>query len=543
MNGIDIYPIGNFSFIPALVLGVGVLKYDLLDMGAAIRRWAVYFSLTAVLTIVYFLFISALNKLFIDSAWNHTVLLPLLLAMLMVFLFNPIRSRLQMIIDRIFFRGKYDYRELLKHISGRLALLLRFEEIKPLLTDAIASALEVDHVSLFVLDEEGQNYCMSGMTGQRTPGRPVAVRRGHPLNAYLRERRGPLSAFSLDALPLPGGEAEEIVRIFEEMDASLMVPLISGEAMIGIIVLGQKKSGELFVHEDMELLATIANQSATAIENANMYRRLEQLNQDLEKKVEMRTADLRQAMAEKERAQAELIRSESLAAIGQLVAGTAHELNNPLASASSLLQTSIENAKEHLPGKPVSHELIADLEYSLKEMKRAGDIVRSLLSLSRQTQTYVEPVNINKVIEDALRVLNNHIKHQGVVIEKRYASDLPDVEGNFANLGQVFINMIQNALQSFPEGAGTITLSTAYRQDTDQVFAECRDSGVGIPAEHLQHIFKPFFTSKAPGRGTGLGLYICHEIAIRHGGRIAVTSELGEGSVFRVELPCKRSKT
>jgi two-component system NtrC family sensor kinase len=155
----------------------------------------------------------------------------------------------------------------------------------------------------------------------------------------------------------------------------------------------------------------------------------------------------------------------------------------------------------------------------------------------------MEPVNMNKVIEDALRVLHNQIKHQKIAIDKKYDSDLPDVKGNFANLGQVFINIIQNALQSFSAGEGAIVLYTTYHQDTDQVIVECRDNGVGIPTEHLQDIFKPFYTSKAPGQGTGLGLYICHEIVRRHGGHIAVTSEAGKGSVFRVELPCKRSES
>jgi two-component system NtrC family sensor kinase len=116
------------------------------------------------------------------------------------------------------------------------------------------------------------------------------------------------------------------------------------------------------------------------------------------------------------------------------------------------------------------------------------------------------------------------------------------MEGNFANLGQVFINVIKNAVESLHEGQGKITLVTRYKKDTCSIFIECRDTGKGIPDNQMQNIFKPFFTTKPVGKGTGLGLYISHEIVKRHGGSIHVESEEGKGSVFSIELPCKQGK-
>jgi two-component system NtrC family sensor kinase len=316
--------------------------------------------------------------------------------------------------------------------------------------------------------------------------------------------------------------------------------LISKNRLIGMIGLGQKKSGQLFVQEDIELLSTIANQSVTAIDNARMYEALEKMNLDLEEKVEQRTADLRQALEEKERTQKQLIQSESLAAIGQLVAGTAHELNNPLASASSLIQTSMVAIHEWAVRENARNEVEDDLRFSLKELQRAGDIVRSLLGLSRQTQTYVEPVHINAALDDALRVLHNQYKYLKVDIEKEYEENLPDIRGNFANLGQVFINVIKNAIQSLPEGKGKVTLKTHYQKASDRVLIEIGDTGSGIAEEYLKDIFKPFYTTKEVGQGTGLGLYISHEIIKRHGGAIHVRSELRQGTVVTMELPCQR---
>jgi two-component system NtrC family sensor kinase len=246
------------------------------------------------------------------------------------------------------------------------------------------------------------------------------------------------------------------------------------------------------------------------------------------------------ALLEKERTQEQLIQSESLAAIGQLVAGIAHELNNPLAGASSLIQTDIELIQEQAEKRQLDEALLEDLSYSLKELNKTKAIVKSILDLSRQTQTYMEEVDMNAVIDDALQVLHNQYKTMEVTIEKRYDPLLPTIQGNFSNLGQLLINMINNALQAFPDGRGMLTLSTLYRQDIESVVVECRDNGIGIPREIMKDIFKPFFTTKEVGKGTGLGLYVSYEIIKKHAGEIRVDSVEGKGSTFTIIIPCKR---
>jgi two-component system NtrC family sensor kinase len=247
----------------------------------------------------------------------------------------------------------------------------------------------------------------------------------------------------------------------------------------------------------------------------------------------------KRALEEKEASQNQLVQSESLAAIGQLAAGIAHELNNPLAGTSSLVQTNIELLKEQKEKRELDGELLENLEYSLNELRKARNIVISVLDLSRQTQTYVEDVDIHQALEDALRVLHNLYKNLDIAIERHYDSNPLRTIGNFANLGQVFINVIKNAIQSLPDGKGVVILTTRYDRARNLVVIECRDNGIGIPPEVQKDIFKPFFTTKEVGKGTGLGLYVSHEIIRRHGGRISVASETGKGSTFTIELPNK----
>jgi two-component system NtrC family sensor kinase len=324
-----------------------------------------------------------------------------------------------------------------------------------------------------------------------------------------------------------------------KLNAEITLPMIFKDNLNGFIVIGEKISGDLFSQEDIDLLETLSSQSALAIENARSYKLINDLNKSLEIKVEERTLALKEALSEKERTQEQLIRSESLAAIGQLVAGVAHELNNPLTSVTSLIQTAIEDFEHGDAKNPPDEDLIDDLKFADKELAKAKSIVASLLGLSRQTHTFSEAVNLNSVIKDALRILYNQYKYHDFDIVEKYASDLPTIQGNFANLGQVALNIIQNAVQAVIEMKGTIRLTTWLDNDKGEVVFSCEDTGPGIPQSFRRDIFKPFFTTKEVGKGTGLGLYICHEIIQRHGGALTLVDKDETGTEFEVRLPVK----
>jgi two-component system NtrC family sensor kinase len=536
--GVPLYPMGNFSFIPAVFLAFGVLKYDLLDIGVLLRRGTVYFLLTGIVTGLYILVIFLFHALFVGAGAGSSLVLSLLLALIIVLFFNPLRARLQGLIDRLFFRGRYDYREVLRRVSGRLSSLLSLSEIRELLLGSIREALQVEEAFLVVAGEGGWRF--HGGSAAGGPGSDVSGVFA-PLADHLAGSGLPLSRAAVERIPSVGDRRAAIAALFERFGMSLAVPIPGREGVAGMIGLGQKKSGELFVDEDLELLTTMANQAATAMANAASYEALAALNRDLERKVEARTAALREALAQKEKTQQQLIRSESLAAIGQLVAGTAHELNNPIAGAKSLVETSIESIALWEVPPDLRDEVLDDLRFSVGELRRSAAIIGSLLDLSRQTLTYVEAVDLNRLCDDALRVLHNLIKNLPVEVVKVYEAGLPAVEGNFANLGQVLINIIRNALQALPGGRGRITLTTRSRNGS--VIFECSDTGEGIPPAVLQDIFKPFFTTKKVGQGTGLGLYLSHEIIQRHGGQIRVESEAGRGTTVAVELPGKKGET
>lgn len=331
--------------------------------------------------------------------------------------------------------------------------------------------------------------------------------------------------------------AREALKEMKAISADVILPLAFKGALNGFIGFGQKKSGELFSSEDIDLLTALAMQTSVAIENAKSYRCLNDLNKTLEMRVEKRTEALQKALSEKERTQEQLVRSESLASIGLLVAGTAHELNNPLASAISLIQSAVEDLSRPGAGTGDDEQIVSDLLLAGRELSRAKTIIASLLGLSRQTRTYSEKVDMDAVIVDAVRVLKNQFKPACPPISTALNGSLPRITGNYAGLGQVTVNLVKNALQAAAQVDGKVSLSTYYEPQGQQVVFSCRDTGPGITREVRRDMFKPFFTTKEVGAGTGLGLYICHEIVQKHNGIIGIKSEPGKGAHFQVRLP------
>ena len=537
INGYSVYPPGNLSFIPLTLFAVGLFKHDLMDMGIFIKKSLIYSLLTAFLTCLYTLLIIMVNAVFKDVRFSDSIYFPVFFFVLIAFVVGPLKSIVQDFVDRIFYKGKYDYQKTIKHVSRMIVSVLDYDAISKLLTDTVVETMLVEYCSVFLSEPSKHHFVnFSAYAKQVNLDQPVKWRKESALVEFMKTHHQPIIKRKIAKL-VPTADKKDVLSDLEILKAEIALPLLFKEQLYGFIILGEKRSGNLFTQEDMDLLETLSSQSALALENARSYRIIEDLNKDLEKKVEERTRALKEALSEKERTQEQLIRSESLAAIGQLVAGVAHELNNPLTTVTSLVQATIEDIEQLDSGNSLDADMIDDLKFADKELDRARSIVSSLLGLSRQTQTYSEAVDINLVVKDALRILYNQYKHCELNIVETYAQDLPGIQGNFANLGQVALNIIQNAIQAVMDMKGTIFLSTHVDVNSRQVVFLCKDTGPGIPEDIREDIFKPFFTTKAVGKGTGLGLYICHEIIVKHGGTLKYQKSNGPGAVFEVRLP------
>ena len=232
-------------------------------------------------------------------------------------------------------------------------------------------------------------------------------------------------------------------------------------------------------------------------------------------------------ITEQKNFQEELVRTEKMASVGTLVAGIAHELNNPLAGiygTAEVMLTEVEEAHPH-------HEYLTDI---LSYAKTAADVIQELTTYSRKKElTEVQQVDLIKVLEFSLRLAMRGVDSSGIEVKRNYHA-LPVLEANEGSLQQLFLNLIVNAIQAM-EGEGTLTL-TCFEKD-EFVHIKIGDTGCGISEKNLNQIFTPFFTTKAPGKGTGLGLSNCYGIVEKMGGRIRVRSEVDVGSEFSTIFP------
>jgi len=313
--------------------------------------------------------------------------------------------------------------------------------------------------------------------------------------------------------------------------SGIVVPLIRRGQVIGTLNLGSMRP-DAYDESHEKILQQIAGQLAVAIDNAKLYRQLEEHSLNLEKEVEKRTASLEQSFQDLKEAQERLIQSEKLAATAKLIAGVAHEVKNPLNSMSfstvniaTILETSpdIERARE------LSKESISILKADIGRLK---DMVDVFMSFARPVHYQREKVDLNEVIEGAIRGLRGELEENGIGVVEEYDRDLPLLTLEKDEFHRSILNLLLNARDAVERG-GRIEARTALREG--KAVVEIGDDGCGIPPEIQGKIFDIFFTTKA--KGSGLGLSQVFRMVESHGGQVGFESRKGNGTVFRLEIP------
>lgn len=311
-----------------------------------------------------------------------------------------------------------------------------------------------------------------------------------------------------------------------EAGSEMCVPLKDAERVIGLMDI-ESSSKNAFGQNDYMVLESLAGILSSVITNADQYQRsqqtvrqLRQTQQELQTRIE--------AQLEAER---RLIQAEKLAAVGEMAAGIAHELNNPLTTVMGFTELVLDELPEDGEYRP-------DLELVLKEARRARDVVRRLLDFSRRSESERTRVDLNELLDDVLSLTNHLMRTSGVQLDVNLGKKLPWVSVDRNQMKQVLLNLFHNALQAMPSG-GQLLVQTGVRQRDGRkwVTASIADTGEGITSGDLERIFEPFFTTRSREGGTGLGLSVTYGIVSDHGGDIEVESELGKGTNFTVWLP------
>ncbi|MGD2181267.1 ATP-binding protein [Lusitaniella coriacea] len=333
----------------------------------------------------------------------------------------------------------------------------------------------------------------------------------------------------------------------------------------------KKGQADSWREDEPELLQAIGEQFAGAIQQYRMHQQVQALNANLEEQVRERTANLQQALIDLKETQTQLIHTEKMSSLGQLIAGIAHEINNPinfiygnLSYTRTYIDELLELIDLYQQHDTEPHDAIArkleeiELEFLVEDLpkilasinvgtERIRQLVLSLKNFSRLDEAQRKPVDIHEGIESTLLILQHRLKpksdSQGIEIIKEYG-DLPPIECYAGQLNQVFMNVLSNAIDALETAPRQehhqITIRTALSEEGDvpQAMISIADNGSGIPPAVQEKIFDPFFTTKPIGKGTGLGLSICHQIIVeKHGGQLKMISEPDRGTEVVIEIP------
>jgi signal transduction histidine kinase/putative methionine-R-sulfoxide reductase with GAF domain len=299
----------------------------------------------------------------------------------------------------------------------------------------------------------------------------------------------------------------------------VVIPLLAKEKTLGAIAADFIDPNKNITKEALDSVMAFAQQAGLAIHNAFMYQELKTFSQQMEEKIKKTTTDLKKT-------EAQLIRSEKLAALGQLAAGIAHEIRNPLTSINILIHSLTEN----LPAKISCRE---DLKVIEEEILRINEIVDQFLRFARPASPLFEKTDLLPIFEEILQLLRPQMERGKITVKKEF-EPLPLITVDKEQIKQVILNLLMNAIQAMPAG-GELGIKGRFSKDGYWVELAIQDSGLGIPPEDMDKLFDPFFSTKEGG--IGLGLSIAHRIIDQHHGKIEVESHPGNGTLFTISLP------
>jgi signal transduction histidine kinase/CheY-like chemotaxis protein len=401
--------------------------------------------------------------------------------------------------------------ETLVAVSQALGATLDLTEILRRATREMVRALGGDTGVAWLLAPERTHFVP--LVGYHIPkdvvGAPAAamLRMDDPVIRALRTAKGPIAASDSQ------GEAWSSMPAAQAIahKSMLIQPVYWKDELIGGFSVLWLKQTHRFTPDELRLAEGIALQGALAVENSRLYE------------------GVKEQMAELKRTQAQLVQSTKLAAIGELAANIAHEINNPLTTVLGFASFLSERMP---PADPMREELGLIQE----EASRARDIVRDLLQFSRQRDFSPESADVNTVLEQVIAMVRRQGALSTIEVQERYAANLPNVELDVSRMKQVFLNIINNAVYVMPNG-GSLTIRTEAVDGGVRI--SFQDTGPGIAPEHRDRIFDPFFTTKPEVSGTGLGLSVSLGIVQSHAGTIEVQTEVGRGSTFTIALPLR----
>ncbi|MBI3694520.1 MAG: FHA domain-containing protein [Acidobacteria bacterium] len=425
---------------------------------------------------------------------------------------------------------------LLCDLSRALSTLYSLEDVSQKALQILLETTQAERGAMFLLQDDGKTL------------RPTTVceRKGGPATSgsvaisstvadrILAERKGIITADAGEDPRFAHGQSV----VLRGLRSIACAPLVGASGNLGILYLENNRSIGAFSHDDLELLCAVASQVGLSVENAKFFEALRRSNEELELKVEQRTAELRES-------QMKLYQAEKIKSLSRLVAGVAHEVNNPLGALKANLEVVMVMAGRLATGEGRSdkevkmvEQLVRISQQSVNACTRIVGVMRSLRSFARLDESEFKMANLNEGLTAIVQLLDPAVRKRIEVITN--LGELPPIPCYPALLNEAFMNILSNSCQAITQ-TGQIFIES--RKEDEEIVVSFRDTGCGIAKEHLPKIFEPGFTTKSRGVGVGLGLPIAFSVIKEHNGSIHVESDLGKGATFTIRLPVALEKS
>jgi len=518
---IGLYPVLNITVaIYPLIMGYAIVRYRLMDIRVAITRTGIFVAVyTLVLGIPFVItnwFKNWLIGIFGTNWWIFPSGLLAILATVGPFIYIYLERKAE---KRLLYE-QYRYQETLKQAAREMARIHSLKKLLSLIVHTVNKTVRISHSAIYLFDTKLEEFLL-GAGRNLKKSQAISINKENPLTTYLKQQKEPLVFEEINRKAQE--DPEPILREAEAqmrfLNAAVIVPGFLDERLIGILILGDKRSGKIYTTEDLNTFSLLANQAALAIENALLY-------ENIEEQVRQRTKELVGV-------QKQLIQAEKLATVGTLAGGVAHEINNPLTAILTNVQMLLAENKIDDKLDRESLELIEEAT------KRCRTIVQKLMAYAKKPleAAKISQVDLLNVLKSVVSFLGYQLEQENIkiIIEAKEGNYL--VRGNHNELEQVATNIILNAKDAIKQIKTSGDIHISLTKSGDWIKIEIRDEGIGMPKEIIPKIFDPFFTTKDVGKGTGLGLSICQAIVEKHNGLITVQSEPNKGSVFTVQLP------
>jgi signal transduction histidine kinase len=502
----DFNPYGRFLaliFLP--VTAHAIIRHRIMDIKLFVQKAVVYACAVAASAAIFGVLLWIIGAV-TPGTPRMSAQEPVALAILIAILFQPVKNAIERGFNRYVYRERPDYSRILKESSEALSTALDSQAAAEYVTRLVSGMFKAEPVVVFRRDPGHDAFVPVGSVATdnlptvSVPLTPASLSPSSPLPSYLSGIARVL--LRDDAIVTPGEmRARAAMAELRSLRGDVAIAFWHFDKLWGFIVIGQKLSGDPYFSEDVDFLMTLGSQTAVAIENFQLHRRMEE----------------------------ERLRAERLGVIGTIASGIAHEIKNPLVA--------IRTFAELLPDRIGDEEFHGQFaKVVIGEIGRIDRLILRLRELATRPVQEITTLDIRKPLDETLLLLRAQIEQKGVRVVRQYERDVPSIVGEEDLLKQLFLNLCINAIEAMEPG-GQLSVRVLARSvaGLERVVLEVSDTGDGIPEEALTKIFNPFFSTKTTG--SGLGLAICRSIADAHGATIRAYNNSGRlGATFAVEF-------